>query len=1127
MIYYKKRSILKRLSNKIKNIGSFLITPDFAFLNILKCFKNIVLFFGFILIAIYLGFVFLIPKYLKETTIENFINDYVLNETKFSLDFENLKIKSGYKFDVYIKADKLKLNNPDKTNFITLTKPKIDLNLLTLFFKYIDLNKISVDEAIIQTKFTKNKTYLCIDNGFLNLFENKNKTDFKLRSLNVLINKSQIKLYDENINKNFYVITSKIKFSKKPKDLNNFNSYKILTNGYIKSSQKNLDFNLKLDFKTKESALSKFKDTIKKYNQNPFIYADKFNFYAKSNIDLKIIPQNDKLNLNGEAALLDYTFNYEGIKLPKNNATLIFKGQKITADCDFYLIKNQFIKLKALVDISKNKSIALSVKSNEINLEDFNFVLNTFSKIFNFKNIAQDTTLKGKAHADLTLKSDFKNITSQGFLKIEDAVLSNKKLNIIINSINSDVNFMNNKINILNSSFLFNNSKFFLNGTIDKELNLKLNSDPINLDKLVILLQKTPILNINLNFLNNKDFEIKNGLLKVDTKITGELKKPIINSTSYIKDLKIHLIPLKADIFVEKINPLINPNNLNLDNIKLELNKTTLKNKDINFVNQKMILNISDFKTVKIEKTKGNLNGFEIFFDGLIENLSSKNQKIMINFETILNKNNKYLIIKNYNSLKLFSKIIFENDKLLIKNLDILTFDKPILKLEGEILNILNNKPEFNNLKINILENLSILSPYFDNISFDVEGNIIVKGTINTPVADGNLKIRNLTYKKFNLKVKDLILNLKKSCAYINIVNGKIFGFDFDLVSEIKILSNKIVVNYAEFSSNYIDFNTIEQYFNQTKTNNLPIEILKIKGYINSLEVSEFLLNSVSFEGNLLNNVLDLTKFRADIFNGKAQGNATINLKTMKTKLDVVLKEINVRLLSSKLKDISIAASGKLSAFVSGTCQGFEFDDVLRTFEGYVKFNINDGELSQFAKLEQLLQAGNILSQSFLKLTLNSTISAITRTNTGYFKTIEGTIKIKNSNATIQYVKSIGENMSLYIEGRFNLISKVAKLKVLGRIPSSIVNVMGNVGKFSTQNLVDKMSSEASELIKSLSASPIEKMLSIKIDKNDLSKIPELYNPQVGQTTREFIVLIDGLITSRSSIRYFKWNLRE
>ena len=86
---------------------------------------------------------------------------------------------------------------------------------------------------------------------------------------------------------------------------------------------------------------------------------------------------------------------------------------------------------------------------------------------------------------------------------------------------------------------------------------------------------------------------------------------------------------------------------------------------------------------------------------------------------------------------------------------------------------------------------------------------------------------------------------------------------------------------------------------------------------------------------------------------------------------------------------------------------------------------------------------------------------------------------------------------------------------------------MGNVGKFSTQNLVDKMSSEASELIKSLSASPIEKMLSIKIDKNDSSKIPELYNPQAGQTTREFIVLIDGLITSRSSIRYFKWNSRE
>ena len=102
----------------------------------------------------------------------------------------------------------------------------------------------------------------------------------------------------------------------------------------------------------------------------------------------------------------------------------------------------------------------------------------------------------------------------------------------------------------------------------------------------------------------------------------------------------------------------------------------------------------------------------------------------------------------------------------------------------------------------------------------------------------------------------------------------------------------------------------------------------------------------------------------------------------------------------------------------------------------------------QFAKLERLLQAGNILSQSLLKLTLNSALSAITKQNTGDFKLIEGNIKIQNNIANVNYIKTQGSNMSLFIVGDVNLLTNNGDFKILGKIPQNIVNVMGNFGNY-------------------------------------------------------------------------------
>ena len=77
-----------------------------------------------------------------------------------------------------------------------------------------------------------------------------------------------------------------------------------------------------------------------------------------------------------------------------------------------------------------------------------------------------------------------------------------------------------------------------------------------------------------------------------------------------------------------------------------------------------------------------------------------------------------------------------------------------------------------------------------------MQGNIILSGLINTPKLNGNLIIDDLKYSELNIFVKDIILNLKNSVAYLNITNGQIADYNFDLVSQIRYVSNKIIFDF-------------------------------------------------------------------------------------------------------------------------------------------------------------------------------------------------------------------------------------------------------------------------------------------------------------------------------------------
>ena len=346
MIYYKKKSLIKKILINFKRREK---KPSFAFLSFLKGFLGFAFCF---LILLYSFCIFLLPKYIDEEAIEKAIDSYILKNTNLAFDVSGLQINPNYKLDLNLKADSLKLKDLKKSDVLIFQNLNIDINLFSLLLKNIDIDKFEADSIKLNTKFNKKNKY-----EFFEYFDFKNKTsknDFKIKNINFEVDNFLFDLYDENIQKDFYIKTNRLKIS--TFDLKK--NISILTNGEIKSSNHKIsDFDLKLSIRLSEDSIGKFREKLLKLNRNPFYYADKFKFYSSTKVDLKINNLANKGNITGEVVLKDYSFNINNLQMPKNNLTLVFKNEKVYSDCDFKFLKNQYIKIKSYVTLAKKPYI--------------------------------------------------------------------------------------------------------------------------------------------------------------------------------------------------------------------------------------------------------------------------------------------------------------------------------------------------------------------------------------------------------------------------------------------------------------------------------------------------------------------------------------------------------------------------------------------------------------------------------------------------------------------------------------------------------------------------------------------------------------------------------------------------
>ena len=348
----------------------------------------------------------------------------------------------------------------------------------------------------------------------------------------------------------------------------------------------------------------------------------------------------------------------------------------------------------------------------------------------------------------------------------------------------------------------------------------------------------------------------------------------------------------------------------------------------------------------------------------------------------------------------------------------------------------------------------TIVVPMFDKSKMTFEGNIGITGSVFNPIVKGNVSVPSLNIPEIPVNMTNLALKL----------NGPIL---------------KGSATLEKFASG---------------------------GIVAEVLTTDFALKGENF---YLNNL------KGTAFNGKVNGNIIYNLNNAKTKVEFKGEGLNALKAVYGATGIKDALTGTLGFDTNLTLTVADYNEMMNSMKGNLSFEIKNGAFGSIGRLENFLQADNIINSALLKSTVATITKAVGVADTATFTSLNGKLTFSNGWAELNPVKSTGPLLAYYVKGRYNLVNGNAILVILGRLDGSIVAKLGPIGQLSATKLlsyIPKFGASTASFVNTLTASP----------KNEaVSQIPALTN---GSTTyKDFKVIHSGIAGKASSIKSFKW----
>ncbi len=1073
-----------------------------------------------------------INKYAK-----TFYSD-IEKQTGFNISSEQVSFKRSLSPFLKVHLYHTAVRYPDGSIFLQMKETDLQVKILPLLVKKIIIKDAKITRPIIN--ITLYKDFTTSLEKYSNTVKAINTRGFELNGIinDLICSKYKIKFNDETINKTFYLEGEELIL----KDLKLKDKAHILIKGSVFEGKKEY-INYDIDL------ISSFNSNIHKFSFSPFKTIKESDVKGRISGHLKA----DKENILGDLKIENLSLKLKDIVSTNNSADIVFKGQNAEINAVLHTSKTDIAEIKGKYDFGINRHIDLSTKAKNVSLENLFKIVSSITKILNIENPLNDISASGMLNAGFDLSSDFKKLKSKGKAEITDGVIHHKQLPYPISDINANINFNNNNIVIEQAVAIINKTPFQVEGKINEELDadLKAHSDNLDLKTLASAFLKPEKLPVtitkgNLSFVT----EIKGNLGKEsesiskihinELSVTEKKNKVPVNAAGADISLNTKGNSYSGSIILENISSIVNKIPFKADKYTVSFDEKNIKipQNTIFMYSSPVIINgeIKDYNNNPVINLdfNGNINSKELAnilkqyiqapykAEGKLQTtgkITVNGDKQSIKSQIKADENNyiSYMVIKellkkpsvvnidceiNKNNLSVNEISLKDNSQ---------TSKNKIINVTGNIL--LNEDPEFKDIKINIPSPISGATGFFGGEELSFKTDIILNKTLKNPEIKGSAKIIKYNIKKHLTSIQNADVSFGNDNIRIIAPDVKINDSLFNIIADIEpaaINAQNINISNMQINSLNLDMNNLFPmlYTNRELFEKSVLNIKKGSATINNFKMLDLKASDISSDFQAEKNVIKLNNINANAYTGNITGKADYDLYSGLLNLNVSGKNIDIKNSLYDLCKLEDNLSGKTDFNANVSMMTGDYNTVIKSLNGNLQFSAKNGGMGTLGKFEYYLYAKNLFYNGLLNATINKIANALNHDKTEQFKTAVGNLIIHNGYIISEGIQTTGAKMSLYIRGKHNILTNQSNLDIFGRISDEITKKIGSFGDVSLSEIFN---GQKSKKYNALTVIPV----------NIAEKIPALYNENEKSNT--FKVNILGSIWEMSSINSFEW----
>lgn len=674
-----------------------------------------------------------------------------LNYEGYKLKFEKPVFKTGLIPSIWLSAQKISLLNDDGSEAFKINNPKINIRLLPVVFKKIDIHHLSANGGKAEL-FIDKENKLKIGQYYLE--PPKEQLPFKLHCNDAELGKFAVSINNKvNLDSDIKTIKNGIEIKNLKLSGKNIN---ILANGkitHLNAKIPHLDMKIGVNNTKAEDILPLIPDIENLSPDMDLLLLKKTGFWGDASANLEVKGKADYPNVYGNVIVSNAYMVKEIPNAKKADINLFFKGDKFDLDVKVPTSKTQTVWVKGPINLDKERSADLYITSTDsVDLKTAQTVLNPLHDILHFDlGPVPIMDIKGKGGINLHVSGTRKNPHGWGQFHFKETTASFLDIhNMAINNGTGTLEFNDQNTLFQTKYALLNGKPVTIKGTCSLlgDLNFDVSANDQNIEKLLYTVKTSPMLSDIQKLLQPIEKISGNGNFKLN--LYGQVKDindVVFNKNIFAKgsiELFSNFIKLQ-NAPVVKTSGIINFDNLNADfnllsainNSKIKINgKIKDNNCDANIVSNSF--NIGDaIKALSIKvpyaSDLSTINtSFTAKYNGKFDNIEL--DKLWLKGKIYSNKGAKSAITINSSSYEI------KNSTFKLPQINA-GFGKMLLFADGKITNIHKN-PNLN-LYINAKPTEDFFDQFFNEKSIypiKLKGDINLTSKLSGPLNSINAK---------------------------------------------------------------------------------------------------------------------------------------------------------------------------------------------------------------------------------------------------------------------------------------------------------------------------------------------------------------------------------------------------